>query len=80
MIRISWSSPSSDVTFIVPKKYNTWVNGVFAVNPGGGAPGTYNACVGIGVYFNRDSTGNTFKISFNTNTAFTLLRVDEYYC
>ena len=80
VIRISWSSPSSDVTFIIPKKYNTWVNGVFAVNPGGGAPGTYNACVGIGVYFNRDSTGNTFKISFNTNTAFTLLRVDEYYC
>jgi hypothetical protein len=77
-LRFTWSSPTTEVVAFAPKKENAWVNAVFAVNPGGGAPGTYNACVAIGVYYSV--SGTTYKMTFNTNTAFTLIRVDEYYC
>ena len=64
-------SPSGRAVITVPSYHGAWVSGVFATSPGGGAPGTYNACKAIGVYYDYTNS----KMWFNTDAALTIYRV-----
>ncbi len=73
-IRFYYSgNPAGYCETIVSSYNNNWMSGVFAVNPGGGAPGTYNACKTIGVYVN-----NSAQMSFNCDANLIIYNVTGY--
>ena len=73
-IRFYYSgNPAGYCETIVSSYNNNWMSGVFAVNPGGGAPGTYNACKTIGVYVN-----NSAQMSFNCDANLIIYNITGY--
>ena len=73
-IRFYYSgNPAGYCETIVSSYNNNWMSGVFAVNPGGGAPGTYNACKTLGVYVN-----NSAQMTFNCDANLIIYNITGY--